>query len=411
MEHVLMLGNGFDLYYKLPTKYNNFLQIVSFLSKIDVQKFESVGAILNTYISSQDDSFVAACYSAHQKLYDQTPVIPEQVEALQNLTKDNIWFQYLLKSFNKDVGWIDFEKEISTLIYTLYDLLAKMVLRKNTYSHNAEFSFGPIKDSFSKHIIQSLPCFFYRSNNYNSNTYLLKDFLSVEYPLGSELYIVDKDKIITVLSTSLSELSEALNLYLSIFAESILNASGAHSHFEWALPFRDINRIITFNYTKTYEQIYYNSVHHLHGSTDGKIVLGINPDKYDEVENADTLYISFKKYYQRVMYGTATDYLSWINQHDLEYTLMVMGHSLDVTDADIIMDLFSKAKEITIIYHDDNAKSSYIGNIIKMYGKSGFDRLRRGKKLDFRHIDSDFTDIIEARKRNKFNLPPVYTFP
>ena len=124
MEHVLMLGNGFDLYYKLPTKYNNFLQIVSFLSKIDVQKFESVGAILNTYISSQDDSFVAACYSAHQKLYDQTPVIPEQVEALQNLTKDNIWFQYLLKSFNKDVGWIDFEKEISTLIYTLYDLLA-----------------------------------------------------------------------------------------------------------------------------------------------------------------------------------------------------------------------------------------------------------------------------------------------
>ena len=240
---------------------------------------------------------------------------------------------------------------------------------------------------------------------------MLKDFLSVEYPLGSGLYIVDKDKIITVLSTSLSELSEALKLYLSIFAESILNTSGAHSHFEWTLPFHGINRIITFNYTKTYEQIYYNSVHHLHGSTDGKIVLGINPDKYDEVESADTLCIAFKKYYQRVMYGTDTDYLSWINQDNLEYTLMVMGHSLDDTDADIIRDLFSKAREITIIYHDDSAKSSYIGNIIKMYGKSGFDKLRKEQNLTFRHVDSDFSDIIEKREKNQDDLPAVFTSP
>lgn len=411
MEHVLMLGNGFDLYYKLPTKYNNFLQLAAFLSEGDVQKYETVGAILKAYTGSRDDSFVAACYCAHQELYDQTPVTPEQVEALRNLTKDNIWFQYLLKSFNKDVGWIDFEKEISTLIHTLYNLLAEMVLRKHTYGHNSEYSFGPIKDSFSKHIIQSLPYFFYRGNNYTSNIFLLKDFLSVEYPLSSGLYIVDKDKIITVLSTALSELSEALKLYLSIFAESILDTSGAHSHFEGTLPFRGINRIITFNYTKTYERVYYNRVHHLHGSTDGKIVLGINPDKYDKVESADTLCIAFKKYYQRVMYDTDTEYLSWINQDGLEYTLMVMGHSLDVTDADIIMDLFSKAREITIIYHDDNAKSGYIGNIIKMYGKSGFDKLRKEKNLTFRHVDSDFSDIIEERAKIHLDLPDVFIYP
>ena len=411
MEHVLMLGNGFDLYYKLPTKYNNFLQLAAFLSEGDVQKYETVGAILKAYTSSREDPFVTACYCAHQELYDQTPFTPEQVEALRNLPKDNIWFQYLLKSFNKDVGWIDFEKEISTLIHTLYNLLAEIVLRKHTYRHNAEYSFGPIRGSFSRYIIQSLPCFFYKSDNYTSSTYLLKDFLSVEYPLGSGLYIVDKDKIITVLSTSLSELSEALKLYLSIFAESILNTSGAHSHFEWTLPFHGINRIITFNYTKTYERVYYNCVHHLHGSTDGKIVLGINPDKYDEVESADTLCIAFKKYYQRVMYGTDTDYLSWINQDNLEYTLMVMGHSLDDTDADIIRDLFSKAREITIIYHDDSAKSSYIGNIIKMYGKSGFDKLRKEQNLTFRHVDSDFSDIIEKREKNQDDLPAVFTSP
>ena len=111
------------------------------------------------------------------------------------------------------------------------------------------------------------------------------------------------------------------------------------------------------------------------------------------------------------MYGTDTEYLSWINQDGIEYTLMVMGHSLDVTDADIIMDLFSKAKEITIIYHDDSAKSSYIGNIIKMYGKSGFDKLRKEQNLTFRHVDSDFSDIIEKREKNQDDLPAVFTSP
>lgn len=411
MEHVLMLGNGFDLYYKLPTKYNNFLQLAAFLSEGDIQKYETVGAILKAYTGSREDAFVSTCYYAHQKLYDQIPVTPEQVEALRNLTKDNIWFQYLLKSLNKDVGWIDFEKEISSMIHTMYNLFVEMQLRRSDYLGTVHFSFGPVKEPFSRHIIRSLPCFFYRIDGYSNGVYLLQQSFSIEYPPGSGLYIVDKDKIMSVLATALSELSEALKLYLSIFAESILYASGAHSHFEWTLPFRGINRIITFNYTKTYEQVYYNRIHHLHGSTDGKIVLGINPDKYDKVESADTLFIAFKKYYQRVMYDTDTEYLSWINQDGLEYTLMVMGHSLDVTDADIIMDLFAKAREITIVYHDDSAKSSYIGNIIKMYGYTGFDKLRKEQNLTFRHVDSNFSDIIEKREKTQDELPTVSVFP
>ena len=404
MEHVLMLGNGFDLYYKLPTKYNNFLQLAAFLSKGDVQKYETVGAILKAYTGSRDDSFVAACYCAHQELYDQTPVTPEQVEALRNLTKGNIWFQYLLKSFNKDVGWIDFEKEISTVVHSLQNHLSKSKLH-NFYISRAE-------DTITSHILQSLPCFFHQSDDpFTLGAYRLDRHYVVEYPLGSKHYIIDTPKIMSVLAAALSELSEALKLYLSIFADSILPTHDAHFHFEWTLPFRGINRIITFNYTKTYERVFYHWVHHLHGSTDGKIVLGINPDKYDEVESADTLCIAFKKYYQRVMYDTDTEYLSWINQDGLEYTLMVMGHSLDVTDADIIMDLFSKAREITIVYHDDNAKSSYLGNIIKMYGKSGFDKLRKEQNLTFRHVHSDFSDIIKKREKNQDDLPTVSVFP
>ena len=94
-----------------PKEYSAVLrfQLAAFLSEGDIQKYETVGAILNAYTDSREDAFVSTCYCSHQELYDQAPVTPEQVEALRNLTKDNIWFQYLLKSFNKDVGWIDFE--------------------------------------------------------------------------------------------------------------------------------------------------------------------------------------------------------------------------------------------------------------------------------------------------------------
>ena len=404
MEHVLMLGNGFDLYYKLPTKYNNFLQLAAFLSDSDALKYKTVGAILKAYTSSQKDAFVAACYYAHQELYDHTTVTSDQIRELRAMTRHNIWFKYLLKSFNKDVGWIDFEKEISNVIHSLHSLLPTLEL--------SNFWFSRPSDQFTNHVIQNLRFFVYCQHSVTQDDeYLLEPEYAIEYPIGSGHYIPDSNKIMSVLATALSELSEALKLYLSIFAESILDVSGAHSHFEWTLPFRGINRIITFNYTKTYERVFYHWVHHLHGSTDGKIVLGINPDKYDEVESADTLCIAFKKYYQRVMYDTDTEYLSWINQDGLEYTLMVMGHSLDVTDADIIMDLFSKAREITIVYHDDNAKSSYIGNIIKMYGKSGFDKLRKEQNLTFRHVNSNFSDIIEKREKNQDDLPAVFTSP
>lgn len=274
------------------------------------------------------------------------------------------------------------------------------------------YSFDYPADPFAVHLIRSLHCFFCPNPSRNARrTLLIQPPYTVEYPLGSKHRIVDKALIFTELSEELINLSEALKLYLSIFVESIIPTLFAYNHFKPTLPFEGINRVITFNYTNTYERLYSNSVHHLHGSTDSRIVLGINPDIYDEVDNADTLCIAFKKYYQRVMYGTDAEYLSWINQDGLKYTLMIMGHSLDVTDADIIKELFYKATEITIIYHDDTAKSSYIGNIIKMYGKSGFDQLRKEKKLNFRHVDSDFTDIIEARKSNLFNLPSVYTFP
>ena len=65
----------------------------------------------------------------------------------------------------------------------------------------------------------------------------------------------------------------------------------------------------------------------------------------------------------------------------------VIGHSLDITDKDIITDIFSMAKQILVFYYDSDQKSQHIQNLITIYGKSGYDDLRRNHGLMFRSTD------------------------
>ena len=47
------------------------------------------------------------------------------------------------------------------------------------------------------------------------------------------------------------------------------------------------------------------------------------------------------------------------------------------------MEVFDLADEIHILYHNEKAIGNYIKNLVNMYGKDGFDRLRSVKKLRF----------------------------
>lgn len=63
--------------------------------------------------------------------------------------------------------------------------------------------------------------------------------------------------------------------------------------------------------------------------------------------------------------------------------LIVIGHSLDSTDEDVIRQIFHFAKTIKILYHDETSVKNQIENLIKIYSKEGFDSLRREKELCF----------------------------
>ena len=55
-------------------------------------------------------------YEAHKDAYDGINVDFAKAVEIAELLNDNIWFDYFVKTLDKDLGWIDFEKEISTVI-------------------------------------------------------------------------------------------------------------------------------------------------------------------------------------------------------------------------------------------------------------------------------------------------------
>ena len=59
---VLMLGNGFDINYKLLTKYINFLNIVNHISTISLTDMKTVGDILSSQKLQKVDLDVARSY-------------------------------------------------------------------------------------------------------------------------------------------------------------------------------------------------------------------------------------------------------------------------------------------------------------------------------------------------------------
>lgn len=406
---ILLLGNGFDLAYKLPTKYIDFLSTIRFLKDTYCDCL-TVGDVF----SAKDfykikGTTITYSYKKYKEIYDKETIDKDILIQMQAIVKNNMWANYFLKSFESNVGWIDFEKEISKVLNAFHIL----------FEHNNKPNINCLKiPKNRKDILYIVSCFeyFWKKKYKNKlfcklhQTRLLKkigirgysitlnDNYRVEEPFGSENYIIDKEKILKELFEALQEFSKLLKLYLKYFVEKPFIKN--KSTFELINGMKDADFVVTLNYTLTFENIFASiekahkepDVFHIHGSTSGSnIVLGVNTDKDDELKTIDTSFIFFKKYYQRVVYRTDLDYVKKIqllkNYNERQETILyVYGHSLDTTDRDIIVELFDLSKEIRIYYHNADALGSYINNLVTIFGKQEFDKLREEKNLHF--VDS-----------------------
>lgn len=396
--NVLLLGNGFDLNYKLPTKYINFLNTVNFLSTEPSSGKGFVGEVFGAQFLQLIDKDISNSYKAYQEIYDRIPLASEAVEKLTALASNNSLYSFLYKSCNKDIGWIDFEKEISAIISAFAEFLQEENPVFDAACHPARVVDRIILSYFHLSTVLLSP----KSPSNNCGKVHKKYIM--EYPYNSGNEIINKGAIIRDLERQLQELSDGLQIYLKCFVEKVVAELCQHSLLQQFPALMPADKVITFNYTNTYEQVYHNrEVFHIHGDLDKKIVLGVNPGEADELGTIDISFVKFKKYYQRVLYHTDDDFQEWITWKAKAVQLVVMGHSLDETDKDIIMQVFGRARNITILYFDENSEASLIANLIKIYGKKGLDNLRSEKHIRFLPQTERYDHFAEDGCRNEMD--------
>lgn len=393
--NITLLGNGFDLYYKLPTKYINFLNTVWYLSTTDLVGDQTLGSIFGAEKLQKADSWILKSYQEYQECYDAVPISYEEIDRLTGI-KGNRWYRYFWTSFNKDTGWIDFEKEIALVIQCLQE---RFELRKATRTY------GDALSEEAEYIIEKFGFFVEGETLATATLEKSKKEYCTEYPVGSGNIILDREKIVDELANDLKTFTDVLKYYLHSFVEKLLPELIARQKIKTCDAIQYSDYVVTFNYSSTYEKFKLSDqVFHVHGVIEKDIILGTNPAQEDAVGHVDTTFIQFKKYYQRTMMETDRSYIRWVvdardTREDVH--LVVMGHSLDISDKDIISELFRISDEIVVLYHDQKAKSDYVSNLVKIFGSEEFSKLKYDRKLKFLDLNSDLSSLIKRRMETR----------
>lgn len=394
---IYLIGNGFDLRYGLATKYENFLHTLSFLLEHQNTTFQSVGQVFGDKELQKQDPTIKASYEKYGDAYNKVILDPKKLYEIINKAQKNMWFAYLRNTMFTGKRWIDFEKEIAQVLALLERGL------KSTRRDGNQIAFTPqtADNQAVMHILNSFP-FFWQDETSTTEIGVyrycaIKEDYLIELPAGSGHFEINKSAIADKLFESLMDLADCLKLYLNCFAENVVSCFAEQDIIETdcRLKEEDTYRpaVVSLNYTHTWEKLYPNAtVYHIHGETNDNIVLGVSANAQDTLVDLNTVFIRFKKYYQRVIFFSDVEYLKMLRRikessPKQEIILRVIGHSLDVTDKDIIQELFALAHQIQIFYYKESTLNDYITNLVSIYGKEAFDRLRYEKKLSFVKTD------------------------
>lgn len=364
MSKVLIIGNGFDIYHGLPTRYNDFL----FLAEHWKEFYKAYSDSSATGDSAEQivvrltdgkltrDSFID--YAKHKYIFDDL-----DIQKLNRYIESNIWIRYFLKIKFNGKGWVDFETEIYRVLKAIdlfFEKLPEHDGRLLIDSKILTFDIREIVQFFLQLTSDKFDCGYFGV----IKSSLVEPLKLLEH----RLYLIAR------LKEELEVLIECLRLYLLDFVESIK----CEKFSEQVKALGDVY-LLNFNYTYTYKKVYGNlrRAHHpIHGDClNGGMVLGIPDDSFrDKLE-----YIYFIKYFQRIQKRAGSFYREWIQTptsrtqtlSDTPIEVYIMGHSLAETDKGVLDDFFENSRVgiITIFYHDQLAYENMVINLVAMYGK------------------------------------------
>ena len=398
---LLILGNGFDLAHSLPTRYADFLEFSNCVLQIYKQgqsgtkeealrqyksiyleqwgKDEKTSASLVFIKNELEDLFKNRKYKEYpipenKNVFDFEVHTNDRMDLLYGYLKENIWYKYINQIYKdrkiKGENWIDFESEISYIIQKI-DAKHESLSQKYEEVHNHLIHDGDTNGKLTTFYENCDKCC---GGRVNAQTTVRQ--------MREKLY------------DDLEKLTYAFEIYLTDVIEQIPLDSKIG-----VIDDLKPDYVVSFNYTKTYENMYNSSVPvcHIHGICDGNrktednnMVLGI--DKYSSVtKESQEDFSIFKKFVQRIRKHNDVSYSSWaeeieeigedkrptvkdvvdgyiVSTVDEFYSdIYIFGHSLDITDKDILYRfLANDATRIHIFIRDKGSEGELISNLIKI---------------------------------------------
>nr|WP_272482132.1 AbiH family protein [Thomasclavelia spiroformis] len=262
------------------------------------------------------------------------------LEKMINICKDNYWLNCIEeRNLSNDPHWCDIEgviaDEISELSY---------IAKKYDGSKSNILNISRSKELAN--LFQEVISHAQKNQSFKTSVYLLKEKLL----------------------SDLNDLTWMLEIYLSKFLN---RKSKTYKFFETL----NIDYIINFNYTDTYNKLYKKNIptHFIHGKIRNNdkdainMVFGIGDSINEDDDNYE--FIEFQKYYQRIIYKTGNDYAKWLDNDEI-MNIFIFGHSVNEVDGDIIERLITrKHTHIYIYYYDQQALNSIVANLTRILGK------------------------------------------
>ncbi|MCI9093974.1 MAG: hypothetical protein HFF36_09390 [Coprobacillus sp.] len=394
IKRILVTGNGFDLYHCLPTAYKDFMDVVNRLLYLESK---STDPLFLKYIFGnkkneiyKNNKNIKKCFDTYSSQLGNIKLDKNNISQMKKIAKKNYWFNYF-NSCMKDteMAWIDFEKEIRHVLEEFQDFFTLFTQIDESSIQTDKIIIQTRQLSISLRIVLNEFDFFTiekdKKHIEREEIRISKDYCKKRFSNGTGYIVsINKSLITDFLTNELADFSKLFELYIIEFINKI-SVDGTVS----SSIFKNVEALITFNYTDTYRNIYKGlgneSMEYIHGHAgNNNIVLGINSDKYDKLETIDTHFPSFKKEYKRILNGNLFHYKKLIPTSG-KISFIFFGHSLDITDESILKDLIDGYPNATstFYYYDEKAKQTYVKNLFKLFGKEKVEELLEKNKIEF----------------------------
>lgn len=381
--NILVIGNGFDLAHGLPTKYRDFLKFV-----------EVIRQVLNAKGKEIDwkDIHLEIKELIKINMENVRNNIFSQEQIWRELLEENFWIEYFLQCpmYQKE-NWIDFESEISNVIQSIdFDM------KNNNLKLDDDASIV---------------------SNFYLEKFFHKRLPAAVLDFGEDTQVITFREMRDVLYQDLNKLTRAFEIYLCEYVGKIQSVKISKE-----IKSLRIDHVLSFNYSHTYQKLYDKlkkiKYDYIHGESrfnstleSNNMVLGIDEYLNKKSKDKEIDFIAFKKYYQRIYKKTGSEYKNWVDEiansryenemalrerfpkqipykkFNSKHKLYIFGHSLDITDKDVLRDLILNDNVYTTIYYlNKGVMGQQIANLVKVIGQDELIRRTGGstKTIEFK---------------------------